>query len=96
MLAVNLDAVFFCPVFQARDGAPGTARSSTPLRFSRFRGITVPAYAASKHAVAGLTKALCNEWAGHGVNVNAIAPGYMDTDLNVDFSEPTPPAAGRW
>ncbi len=43
-------------------------------------GIRVPAYAAAKHAVAGLTKALANEWAGRGVNVNAIAPGYMATD----------------
>jgi 2-deoxy-D-gluconate 3-dehydrogenase len=43
-------------------------------------GIRVPAYTASKHAVAGLTKALANEWAGRGVNVNAIAPGYMATD----------------
>ena len=43
-------------------------------------GITVPAYAASKGAVAQLTKALANEWAGRGVNVNAIAPGYMKTD----------------
>jgi len=43
-------------------------------------GITVPAYAASKGAVAQLTKALANEWAGRGVNVNAIAPGYMRTD----------------
>jgi len=43
-------------------------------------GIRVPAYTASKHAVAGLTKALANEWAAHGVNVNAIAPGYIDTD----------------
>ncbi|HJZ50328.1 MAG TPA: 2-dehydro-3-deoxy-D-gluconate 5-dehydrogenase KduD [Roseiflexaceae bacterium] len=43
-------------------------------------GIRVPAYTASKHAVAGLTKALANEWAGQGVNVNAIAPGYMETD----------------
>jgi 2-dehydro-3-deoxy-D-gluconate 5-dehydrogenase len=43
-------------------------------------GIRVPAYTASKHAVAGLTKALANEWAGHGINVNAIAPGYMATD----------------
>ncbi len=42
-------------------------------------GITVPAYTASKSAVAGLTKALANEWAKHGVNVNAIAPGYIDT-----------------
>lgn len=42
-------------------------------------GITVPAYAASKGGVAQLTKALANEWAGHGVNVNAIAPGYIRT-----------------
>jgi 2-dehydro-3-deoxy-D-gluconate 5-dehydrogenase len=43
-------------------------------------GIRVPAYTASKHAVAGLTKALANEWAGAGINVNAIAPGYMETN----------------
>jgi 2-deoxy-D-gluconate 3-dehydrogenase len=43
-------------------------------------GIRVPAYTAAKHAVAGLTKALANEWARHGINVNAIAPGYMATD----------------
>lgn len=43
-------------------------------------GILVPAYTASKHAVAGLTKALANEWAAAGVTVNAIAPGYMATD----------------
>jgi 2-deoxy-D-gluconate 3-dehydrogenase len=42
-------------------------------------GITVPAYTASKSGVAGLTKALANEWAKFNVNVNAIAPGYMDT-----------------
>ncbi|MEM7028831.1 MAG: SDR family NAD(P)-dependent oxidoreductase [Chloroflexota bacterium] len=43
-------------------------------------GITVPGYAASKHAIAGLTKAFSNEWAGKGVQVNAIAPGYVTTD----------------
>ncbi|MFC8300802.1 SDR family oxidoreductase [Micromonospora orduensis] len=43
-------------------------------------GITVPGYAASKSGIAGLTRALANEWAGHGVNVNAIAPGYIATD----------------
>jgi 2-dehydro-3-deoxy-D-gluconate 5-dehydrogenase len=43
-------------------------------------GITVPSYTASKSAIAGLTRALANEWARYGVNVNAIAPGYMDTD----------------
>lgn len=49
---------------------------------SYFGGYTVPAYAASKGGVAQLTKALANEWAGRGVNVNAIAPGYMDTAMN--------------
>ena len=49
---------------------------------SFFGGQTVPAYAASKGAVMQLTKALTNEWAGKGINVNAIAPGYMETDLN--------------
>jgi 2-dehydro-3-deoxy-D-gluconate 5-dehydrogenase len=43
-------------------------------------GIRVPAYTASKHAVAGLTKALANEWAEQGINVNAIAPGYIESN----------------
>ncbi|KHF40242.1 2-dehydro-3-deoxy-D-gluconate 5-dehydrogenase KduD [Halalkalibacter okhensis] len=43
-------------------------------------GLRVPAYTASKHAVAGLTKSLANEWVSKGINVNAIAPGYMETD----------------
>jgi 2-deoxy-D-gluconate 3-dehydrogenase len=67
-------------------------------------GMTVPAYAASKGAVAQLTKALCNEWAGRGVNVNAIAPGYMNTEMNAALlADPvrleqlsTRIPAGRW
>ena len=43
-------------------------------------GVTVPGYASTKSAIIGLTKALANEWAGRGVNVNSIAPGYMRTD----------------
>ena len=43
-------------------------------------GITVPGYTASKSAIAGVVKALANEWASQGVNVNAIAPGYIATD----------------
>ena len=72
---------------------------------SFFGGYTVPAYAASKGAVAQLTKAFCNEWACHGINVNAIAPGYMDTPMNVALTDPNNPRfkeitdripAGRW
>ena len=48
-------------------------------------GSSVPGYAASRHALVGLTRALANEWAGRGVNVNAIAPGYVDTDLLEDL-----------
>ncbi|MGY4688561.1 SDR family oxidoreductase [Salibacterium sp. K-3] len=45
-------------------------------------GITVPAYASAKGAVSQLTKALANEWASKGVNVNALVPGYIDTEMN--------------
>ncbi|EJD45413.1 NAD(P)-binding protein [Auricularia subglabra TFB-10046 SS5] len=67
-------------------------------------GITVPAYAAAKGALGQLTKALSNEWAKHGIQVNAICPGYIDTDMNEkllkdpvrlrQISERIP--AGRW
>ena len=61
--------------------AEGHGKIVNTHRFATFQGgITVPAYAASKGAVAQLTKALANEWAAKGVNVNAIAPGYMRTE----------------
>ncbi len=67
-------------------------------------GIRVASYTASKHAVAGLTKALANEWGPHGVQVNAIAPGYMATDNTTALREDPARAraileripAGRW
>jgi 2-dehydro-3-deoxy-D-gluconate 5-dehydrogenase len=81
VLRTNLDATF---VLSQRLGARMVERGAgkivnvaSLLAFSG--GINVPGYTASKHAVAGLTKALANEWARHGVNVNAIAPGYMET-----------------
>lgn len=67
-------------------------------------GLTVPAYAAAKGGVAQLTKALSNEWASQGINVNAIAPGYVATDMNTALIENKERAAsilaripaGRW
>ncbi|OLU45039.1 SDR family oxidoreductase [Faecalibaculum rodentium] len=58
---------------------------------SFFGGYTVPAYAASKGAVAQITKALCNEWACKGINVNALAPGYMATEMNTALLDPENP-----
>lgn len=67
-------------------------------------GWTVPAYTAAKHGVAGLTKALANEWASKNIHVNAIAPGYFDTDMCAAIkADPVREAkireripAGRW
>lgn len=82
VIDVNLNA----PFILAREiGAKMVERGSGKILFTAslltFQGgITVPGYAASKGAIGQLTKALANEWAGRGVNVNAIAPGYIATD----------------
>lgn len=83
VLKVNLHSVFaFAQAFGREMLRQGRGKIINVASLLSFQGgITVPAYAAAKHGVAGMTKALCNEWAGQGVNVNAIAPGYMDTDL---------------
>lgn len=82
VLRTNLDATFILCQHFGRDmvarGSGKIINIASLLAFSG--GITVPAYTASKHAVAGLTKAFANEWGRHGIQVNAIAPGYFRTD----------------
>jgi len=82
VLEVNLSSQF---VLSQAVGRSMLARGRGKIIFTAsllsFQGgVTVPGYAASKSAIAGLTRALSNEWAGQGVTVNAIAPGYIATD----------------
>ncbi|KQR65311.1 SDR family NAD(P)-dependent oxidoreductase [Pedobacter sp. Leaf176] len=82
VIAVNQTAPF---ILTREIGRDMVARGSGKVIFTAsllsFQGgITVPGYAASKGAIASLTKAFANEWASKGVNVNAIAPGYIATD----------------
>ncbi len=107
VMDVNLKALFFTTqafakaVF-ARDGQGRVVNIASLLSFQG--GIRVPSYTASKHGVAGLTKLLANEWAARGINVNAVAPGYIETNntdalradktRNAAILERIP--AGRW
>jgi len=83
LIATNLSSVFRLSQLAGRHmlerGSGGKIVNIASL-LSFQGGILVPAYAAAKGGVAQLTKALANEWAGSGINVNAIAPGYMETD----------------
>jgi 2-deoxy-D-gluconate 3-dehydrogenase len=83
LIAVNLTAVFHLSQLAGQEmlkrGAKGKILNIASI-LSFQGGILVPAYAAAKGGVAQLTKALANEWAAKGINVNAIAPGYMATD----------------
>lgn len=107
VIDVNLKAVFFtCQAFgkavMARQGEGAIVNIASLLSFQG--GIRVPSYTAAKHGVAGITKILANEWAAQGINVNAIAPGYIatnntqalrdDPDRNKAILERIP--AGRW
>ena len=106
VIQVNLSAVFRLSQLAGRQMiSQGNGKIVNIASLLSFQGgITVPAYAASKGGVAQLTKALANEWAGKGINVNAIAPGYMRTDntkalqqdetRNRQILERIP--AGRW
>lgn len=83
VIEINLNAQF---VVSREIGKRMVDRGSGKIIFTAslltFQGgLTVPGYAASKGGIGQLTKALSNEWAGRGVNVNAIAPGYIETDV---------------
>jgi 2-deoxy-D-gluconate 3-dehydrogenase len=82
VLTVNVDALFLlCQLVGAPMLERGRGKVINVASMLSFQGgIRVPAYTASKHAVAGVTRALANEWAPAGVNVNAIAPGYIATE----------------
>ncbi|WP_194821425.1 SDR family NAD(P)-dependent oxidoreductase [Micromonospora sp. S-DT3-3-22] len=106
VIEVNLTSQF---VLSREIGREMVARGRGKIIFTAsllsFQGgITVPGYAAAKSGLAGLTRALANEWAAHGVNVNAIAPGYIATDNTRALREDperdrailTRIPAGRW
>jgi 2-deoxy-D-gluconate 3-dehydrogenase len=106
VIAINLDAQF---VLAREFGRRMLERGSGKIIFTAsllsFQGgITVPGYAAAKGGVAQLAKALANEWAGRNVQVNAIAPGYIETDNTAPLlADPVRNAAilsripaGRW
>jgi len=106
-ITTNLKVVFFLSQAAAKQfikQKTGGKIINIASMLSYQGGIRVPAYTASKSGIMGVTKALANEWAMHGINVNAIAPGYMDTnntaqlkqdeERNKDILDRIP--AGRW
>jgi 2-deoxy-D-gluconate 3-dehydrogenase len=82
VLAINLKAAFFLSQAAARLMVPqGGGKIVNVASMLSFQGgVIVPSYTAAKSGIAGITRALANEWAKYGVNVNAIAPGYMATE----------------
>ncbi|MDB4254766.1 2-dehydro-3-deoxy-D-gluconate 5-dehydrogenase KduD [Yoonia sp.] len=107
VMDVNLKAVFLmCQTFAraaiARGQGGRIVNIASLLSFQG--GIRVSAYTASKHGVAGLTKLFANEWSQHGINVNAVAPGYIATNNTTALREDPQRSteilaripAGRW
>ena len=106
-LAVNLTAAFHLSQAAARHWL-GAGRGGKVINLASMLsfqgGLRVPAYAAAKSGLAGLTRALANEWAPHGINVNALAPGYVATEVTAALrADPERAAAilaripaGRW
>ncbi len=89
VININLSAVFMLCQLAGREMLKQKSGKIINIAsmLSYFGGYTVPAYAASKGGVAQITKALSNEWAREGINVNAIAPGYMATTMNTKIIE---------
>ena len=107
VININLKTVFFfsqavARQYLAQGGGGKIINVASMLSFQG--GVRVPSYTASKSGVMGITRLMANEWAGHGINVNAIAPGYMatnntaairaDENRNSAILERIP--AGRW
>lgn len=92
ILDINLSAVFYMSqeigkrMLEQKSGKIINIASMTSFMAS----VMIPAYSASKAGVAQITKALSNEWAEHGICVNAIAPGYMNTQLTQDMKKVNP------
>jgi 2-deoxy-D-gluconate 3-dehydrogenase len=107
VVSVNLSSAFYLSQAAARhfveEGKGGKIINLASV-LSFQGGILVASYAATKAGIANLTRALSNEWAGQGINVNAIAPSYMTTEMTVALREDTERAeellaripAGRW
>lgn len=106
VMQVNLDSAFVLSQLVGKDMIAKKQGKIINIAsmLSYSGGMTVPAYTASKHAIAGLTKALANEWGQFNIQVNAIAPGYFKTDnttalqnnevRNKEITQRIP--AGRW